>query len=82
MGGWRTWVGIGGVVASGGLYAFGITDTAATVAGMAGSIGMVAYGIGVKIEKVLRMVSEGAKFAADEMAKQNERNKPTEPPAA
>jgi len=75
MGGWKTWTGVALTVAGSAAHAFGFAEIGEIVIGS--GVGMMAVGIGHKVERSTRAVSEALRVAADLMAKQLP--PPTEP---
>lgn len=70
MEGWKTWAGVVGLVAAAGCSAFGFSEVANGIYGVA--IPMVVVGLGHKLDKVgglLRMVGTGANTLADQLDK-------------
>lgn len=68
MGGWKTWTGVVLTVAGTAAHAFGFQEIGEIAIGS--GVGMMAVGIGHKIEKGTRATSEALRVAADLMAKQ------------
>lgn len=67
MSGWKTWAGAGLVVVGAAFHVFDMEYVAETAYALGAS--MIGIGLGHKIEKLLRMIAQGATSAADELAK-------------
>lgn len=78
MQGWKTWIGVVGMMVGGGLFAFGMHDLAEMV--YAVSVPMVIVGLGSKMDKILRGIATAANSAADELQKANGTLSPIAPP--
>ena len=67
MKGWKTWAGAGLVLVGAALHVADMEYLAETA--YATGIAMMGVGLGHKIEKLLRVIAQGATSAADQLAK-------------
>ncbi len=71
MEGWKTWVGVAGLLAGAAASGMGFTEVSNVIYGLA--VPVVVVGLGHKLDKVggiLRMVGSGATGLADQLDKQ------------
>ena len=68
MGGWKTWTGALMTVAGGVIVYFGFSEIGSML--VTSGVAMMGVGIGHKVEKGLRVISDASKAAADAVASQ------------